>query len=98
MSGGRPGGQLDGIDADSGSTPTIGHFCWSTFHGTQRRRTPLRERWCVADASEKDWENFAAECDVRMSNFFEDGTFNLNNSLKLYYCLASSGDDAFCSV
>jgi hypothetical protein len=34
--------------------------------GTQRV-TPRWERWCVADASEKDWVKYAGECNVRMS-------------------------------
>jgi hypothetical protein len=67
------------IDADSGldsdhrllmDTVT----CWrpGPRPGNQRR-APLRERWCVADASEKDWENFAGECDMRMSSLLQGG-------------------------
>jgi len=36
-----------------------------------QRVTPRRERWCVADASEKDWVKYAGECNVRMSKLLQ---------------------------
>ena len=33
--------------------------------------TPRRERWSVADASEKDWVKYAGECNVRMSKLLQ---------------------------
>ena len=66
------------IDADSGldsdHRPLLMDTCWRPGpRSGNQRRTPLRERWCVADASEKDWENFAGECDMRMSSLLQGG-------------------------
>jgi hypothetical protein len=64
------------IDADSSldsdHRPLLMDTCWrpGPRPGNQCR-TPLSESWCVADASEKDWENFAVECDMRMSNLLQ---------------------------